>query len=896
MGERRPISEEVLESINRQQQENTMGKLKIFFGYAAGVGKTYAMLEAAHTAKNNGKDVVVGYIEKHSRPDTLALMEGLEEIPAKQINYKGVVLKEFDIDKVLERKPQLVLVDELAHTNAAGSRHIKRYQDVEEILRAGIDVYSTVNVQHLESLHDLVASITGISVSERIPDEVFDSAAQVEVVDIEPDDLIIRLNEGKIYKERQAKRALNNFFTKDNLAALREIALRRTADRLNRTAQKEGLENTARAGEHILICLSGAPSNARVIRTAARMAEAFHSSFTALYVETSQAKELKGESLKENFHLAEQLGAQISTVYGDEPAVQIAEYAKVSGVTKIVMGRTNHKQRALFGNKNMIDKLTELVNNIDIYIIPDKQPSFRKKYRLFFSEKNGISALDVLKTIGLIILATVIGFIFFTAGMREANIIMVYILGVLITTIVTRGHLCGVISSLLSVIVFNYFFTEPRYTLDANHDYPITFLIMLLTSVISSTLATRVKKQARQASQKAYYTEILMSSNKKLQQGHDDEEILDIGAKQLEALLGRPILYAISNGDNELDFAVEPKDKKEMLEKLTVEETAVAQWVRKNNKHAGATTNTLANADNYYISVRGMQGVMGVVAIPIKGYPELDTFEKNLLIAILNECGIIMERSRLSMEKQQIEMETRQERLRSNLLRAISHDLRTPLTSISGNADVLMEESNMLSENKKQELYHSIYDDAMWLVNLTENLLSITRIDNGTMRLKMEAQLLEEVFDEAMKHVDRRIKDYKVKVNVADDLLMAKMDVRLIMQVIINIVNNAVKYTPAGTEITLSAVKKGKMVSVSISDTGTGIDDDTKKHLFDMFYTASCGKSDDRRGLGLGLNLCRSIITAHGGTISVTDNSPHGSVFTFTLPLEEIKITNEQIE
>lgn len=899
MEQRRPISEEVLESINRQQQENTMGKLKIFFGYAAGVGKTYAMLEAAHTAKNNGKDVVVGYIEKHSRPDTLALMEGLEEIPAKQINYKGVVLKEFDIDKVLERKPRLVLVDELAHTNAAGSRHIKRYQDVEEILRAGIDVYSTVNVQHLESLHDLVASITGISVSERIPDEVFDSAAQVEVVDIEPDDLIIRLNEGKIYKERQAKRALNNFFTKDNLAALREIALRRTADRLNRTAQKEGLENTARAGEHILICLSGAPSNARVIRTAARMAEAFHSSFTALYVETSQAKELKGESLKrlkENFHLAEQLGAQISTVYGDEPAVQIAEYAKVSGVTKIVMGRTNHKQRALFGNKNMIDKLTELVNNIDIYIIPDKQPSFKKKYRLFFSEKNGISALDVLKTIGLIILATVIGFIFFTAGMREANIIMVYILGVLITTIVTRGHLCGVISSLLSVIVFNYFFTEPRYTLDANPDYPITFLIMLLTSVISSTLATRVKKQARQASQKAYYTEILMSSNKKLQQGHDDEEILNIGAKQLEALLGRPILYAISNGDNELDFAVEPKDKKEMLEKLTVEETAVAQWVRKNNKHAGATTNTLANADNYYISVRGMQGVMGVVAIPIKGYPELDTFEKNLLIAILNECGIIMERSRLSMEKQQIEMETRQERLRSNLLRAISHDLRTPLTSISGNADVLMEESNLLSENKKQELYHSIYDDAMWLVNLTENLLSITRIDNGTMRLKMEAQLLEEVFDEAMKHVDRRIKDYKVKVNVADDLLMAKMDVRLIMQVIINIVNNAVKYTPAGTEITLSAVKKGKMVSVSISDTGTGIDDDTKKHLFDMFYTASCGKSDDRRGLGLGLNLCRSIITAHGGTISVTDNSPHGSVFTFTLPLEEIKITNEQIE
>lgn len=895
MSQRRPTSEEILESINRKQQIDNMGKLKIFFGYAAGVGKTYAMLEAAHAAKNNGRDVVIGYIEKHSRPDTLALLEGLEEIPVREINYKGVVLKEFDIDAVLERKPQLVLIDELAHTNAAGSRHMKRYQDVSEILRAGIDVYSTVNVQHLESLHDLVASITGVSVSERIPDDVFDSAAQVELVDIEPDDLIERLNEGKVYKEHQAKRALDHFFIKENLAALREIALRRTADRLNRTAQKEGYENTARAGEHILICLSSAPSNARVIRTAARMAEAFHSSFTALYVETSQSKELKGENLKrlkENFHLAEQLGAQISTVYGDEPAMLIAEYAKVSGVTKIVIGRTNHRQNMFFGSKTMVDKLTELASNIDVYIIPDQQPAFKNKYRIFSDGKNSVSAADVLKTIALIVLATAIGFAFYFAGLREANIIMIYILGVLITTIVTKGHMCGVISSLVSVIVFNYFFTEPRYSLQASPDYPITFLIMLLTSVISSTLATRVKKQARQASQKAYYIEILMSSSKKLQQGHSDKEILSIGAKQLEAILGRPILYAISNGSNELKFSVEPKEKAEMLDKLTVEEIAVAQWVRKNNKHAGATTNTLANADNYYISVRGMQEVMAVVAIPIKCYPELDAFEKNLLIAILNECGIIMERRRLSMEKQKIEMETHQERLRSNLLRAISHDLRTPLTSISGNADVLMEESVVLAESKKQELYRAIYDDAMWLVNLTENLLSITRIDNGTVKLKMEAQLLEEVFAEALRHVDRRIKDYIVKVNVSDDLLMAKMDVRLIIQVIINIVNNAVKYTPSGTEITLSAEKKGKMVSVSISDTGPGISDDTKKHLFDMFYTASHGKSDDRRGLGLGLNLCKSIITAHGGEIFVTDNEPQGSVFTFTLPLEEVKIAD----
>ena len=886
-------SEELLEMIQREQTEKYHGKLKIFFGYAAGVGKTYAMLEAAHEAKNNGKDVVVGYVERHTRPDTLALINGLEEIPNKEIRYHGMTLKEMDLDAVLERKPELVLVDELAHSNAAGCRHLKRYQDVEELLRAGIDVYSTVNVQHLESLHDLVASITGISVKERIPDDVFDLAAQVEVVDIEPDDLILRLHEGKVYEESQAKRALTHFFTKENLAALREIALRRTADRLNRTAKKERKEAAARAGEHILICLSPAPSNKKVIRTAARMAEAFHSGFTALYVETSKKAEISKENakrLKENIRLAEQLGAQIATVYGEDPAVQIAEYAKVSGVTKIVMGRTNHRQSTLFGKKNMVDRLTELAANIDIYIIPDQQPLFRKK--MFISmEDTVITTKDFLKTILILVCASVIGMIFFQLGMREANIIMIYILGVLLSSIATRGYLCGVLSSICSVVIFNYLFTEPRFSLNADPDYPITFFIMLLTSVLSSTLATRVQRQARQASQKAYYTELLISSIQKLQKGKNEEEILQKGAEQLEALLNRPILYAVSYQDKELAFSVEPKDKeKEMFDRFTLEEKAVAQWVQKNNKHAGATTNTLSNVKNYYLSVRGMQEVMGIVGIPIKSYEPLDTFEKNLIIAILNECGIIMERRRLSQEKYNIEMRTHQEKLRSNLLRSISHDLRTPLTGISGNAAILMDQETLLPEEKKQELYSSIYDDAMWLMNLTENLLSITRVENGSMKLKLEPQLLTEVFDEALRHVDRRVKDHVVHAEVKDELLMAKMDVHLMIQVIINIVNNAIKYTPVGSEINLSAYRKGDWVYIEISDNGPGMDDESKKHIFDMFYTAYQGKGDNHRGLGLGLNLCKSIVMAHGGKISVTDNTPQGAVFTFTLPWEKVDI------
>ena len=853
------------------------------------------MLKAAHRAKDQGVDVAVGYVEKHTRPDTLALLDGLEQLPTLKVEYKGIVLNEFDLDAALKRRPQLLLVDELAHSNAAGCRHTKRYQDVEELLRAGIDVYTTVNVQHLESLNDLVASITQVAVNERIPDSVFDSADQVELVDIEPDDLILRLQTGKVYQRNQASRALNHFFTKDNLVALREIALRRTADRLSRNAQRTGNETAAKAGEHILICLSSSPSNAKVIRTAARMAEAFHSSFTALFVETTETKELKGENLKRlrgNLRLAEQLGAQIATVYGDDPAVQIAEYAKVSGITKIVLGRTNHKSTVFLKSKTLVDKLTKLAGDIDVYIIPDTQPLYKKKLSFIHIEDHKFRWTDLMKVVLITAAATGISFCFYTLGLREANIITVYILGVLLTAIWTNGHLYGALASLLSVISFNFFFTVPRFTLAANDpDYPVTFLIMLVASVISNTLATRVKKQARQSAQKAYYMELLINSNQKLQQGRDEQEIIQIAAEQVSALLDRPVLYALAMKGQELSFQVSPQSEaNKQLSAMTPEEKGVADWVIKNNKHAGATTNTLSHAHNLYLSVRGNQEVMGVIGVPAKYYPPLEVFEKNLMISILNECGLILERRRLRDEKQKIALETQRERLRSNLLRAISHDLRTPLTSISGNAGVLMEKSIALTEEKKQEIYASIYDDSMWLVDLTENLLSITRIENGTMHLQMNAELIDDVLREAIAHVDRQAARHHIQVNLEDDLLMAKMDARLIVQVIINIVNNAIKYTPEGSHICISAEKEDRMVCIHIADDGPGISDEAKVHLFDMFYTAGIGKADSRRGLGLGLSLCQSIVEAHGGEIFVENNEPHGAVFSFTLPLEEVNL------
>lgn len=871
------------------------GKLKIFFGYAAGVGKTYAMLEAAHQAQKEGMDVVVGYVEPHARPDTLALLDGLESLPCKEIDYRGIKLKEFDLDRALQRKPQLILVDELAHNNAQGCRHTKRYQDVEELLQAGINVYTTVNVQHLESLNDLVSSITGIAVNERIPDHIFDRANQVELVDIEPDELVKRLQMGKVYRERQAKQALQHFFTTENLAALREIAMRRTADQLNRAALQEGKEKSAKAGEHILICLSSAPSNAKVIRTAARMAEAFHSGFTALFVQTPETKELSGENLKRlrsNLRLAEQLGAQISTVYGTEPAVQIAEYARVSGVTKIVMGRINHKQNPITGKKSLADRLIELTD-LDVYIIPDHQPLYKKPLGKLHVPKTRFTWKDTGIMLASLLLSSLAGFGFYYAGFSESNIITVYILGVLITAVWTNGHFYGAIDSLLSVAAFNFLFTEPRFTFQANDpSYPVTFLIMLFSSVIASSLASRVKAQARLAAQKSYYTELLLGSSQKLQKGRTEWDCLRLTAEQLNRLFDRPVLYALNGTEKELAFRVEPSDEQNILMELGSEEIGVAKWVQRNNKHAGATTNTLPDSKWLFLSVRGTQGVMGIVGIPIAGYSIPDAFEKNLMIAILSECGLSQERIRLQEERNKAALQTQKERLQANLLRAVSHDLRTPLTNISGSADMLMQEESELDPAIRKKLYTAIYDDTNWLINMTENLLVATHLETDKESFKMSPELIEDLFQSVVAHLDRRAAEHHISVHLEDDTLMAAMNARLIQRVIINILNNAIQYTPKESNIELSAVKKGNVVQISVTDDGPGIPDDAKRHLFDLFYTAGQGKADCQRGLGLGLNLCQSIVAMHGGKIDVLDHMPAGTTFQFTLPLvsaEEMK-------
>lgn len=874
-----------------QTKDPGKGKLKIFFGFAAGVGKTYAMLEAARSLKNQGLDVVAGYIEPHTRPETMALLAGLEQIPNRRVVHGGVTLREFDLDRALQRKPALILVDELAHTNAPGSRHEKRYQDILELLQAGIDVYTTVNVQHIESLNDQVSSITGIAVRERIPDSVFDGADQVEIVDIEPQELLDRLKQGKVYRENQARMAMSNFFTVPNLTALREIALRRCADRVGSIGEQSGNQEL-HTEEHILVCLSSSPSNGRIIRTAARMARAFRGVFTALFVETPDFPAMSQENLqrlRSNMRLAEQLGAKIETVYGSDVPFQIAEFARLSGVSKIVIGRSAARTH-IFGKQSLTERLIHAVPDLDIHIIPDLTGPSHYHHRKNIKTKD--AGMDLLKSVGILALASVICGVFDQAGFEESNIITVYVLGVLIISIVTRNKIFALGSSILSVLVFNFLFTEPRMSLEAYRPgYTVTFPIMFLAAFLTSSLAVKLKEHARQSAMTAVQNKILFDVNQSLQQAEGKQEILEVTAKHLNKLLQQDIiLYPESGGQLQEPTVFYLSPEAEMhRDYLDDRERAVALWVLKNNKHAGATTGTLNGAKCLYLAIRKESRVYGVVGIP-QDQEIMEVSEKGMLLSILGECALALENDHNAREKEKSRMLAQREQLRANLLRSISHDLRTPLTSISGNASNFLSNGDQMDRQTKIQLFTDIYDDSMWLINLVENLLSVTRLEENRLNLHVSSELLSDVIEEALKHINRRKVEYEITVKQEDEFLMAKMDAKLIVQVMVNLIDNAIKYCPPGTHIQVETCKKDGFAEISVSDNGIGIPDDQKEKIFDMFFSGANKIVDSRRSLGLGLSLCKSIVTAHGGTIQVSDNHPKGTVFKFTLPAEEVTI------
>ena len=600
--------------------------------------------------------------------------------------------------------------------------------------------------------------------------------------------------------------------------------------------------------EHILACLSSAPSNAKIIRTAATMARAFHCSFTALFVQTPSYEampEADRERLRANVRLAQSLGAVVETVFGDDVSYQIAEYARLSGVTKIVIGRSAVTRKHPWSKPTLTEKLIAMAPNMDIHIIPDAYVDGAYRAQKPKGKTSGLLR-DWAVSLGILCLATLMGYAFSKVGFTEANIIAIYLLAVLLTSMATSSRSSYILSAVGSVVVFNFFFTSPRFSLRVYEDgAPMTFLIMIVAALIVGTLTDRLKSQVKQSTRAAYRTNLLFETNQMLQKASTEEEIFQAAQTQLHKLSDR---------------------------ELTV--------------HPGITTGGKQNSTIYLIKTASK--VYGSVVM--EGSESLEAFENSVLLSILGECALALENMRNAREKEEAKLLAENEKLRSNLLRSISHDLRTPLTAISGNAGILLSDSESLPPETRNQMYSDIYDDAAWLYNLVENLLAVTRIEEGRMKLNTQPQLVEEMVSEALQHISRKRSEHNIAVHHQDELLLAKCDARLIVQVIINLVDNAIKYTPVGSHIEIATRGDNDCAVVTVADDGPGISDDEKERIFQMFYTGSNPIADSRRSLGLGLGLCKSIITAHGGVISVADNQPKGTVFTFTVPSGEVEV------
>lgn len=641
--------------------------------------------------------------------------------------------------------------------------------------------------------------------------------------------------------------------------------------------------------EHILVCLSSAPSNPKIIQTAAAMAKAFNATFSALYVKTPDSEYMEAEDknrLLANIHFAEKCGATIVTSCGDDVPFQIAEYARLSGATKIVIGRSVVGKRRFFGRPALTEKLISLAPNVDIHIIPDSDAAIAKGKKTLFEKPHFVKTLKELTvSTALLLFSTLLGYLFSSLGFTEANIITIYMLGVLITAILTKSKICRVLSSVASVLVFNFLFTEPRFSFLAyGSGYPVAFVIMLAASLIIGGTTEKLKTRERQATQTAYRTKILFDANQLIQKASDEAEIFRVTANQLEKLLNRNVIVF-----NEKAQKVHATQAESTDADISPDCEQVVLQVTKNNVKEGKGTDICPESDYTFFPICKNGKNYGAIGIFV-GEKPIDFFDESIVISVIGECAIAIDGIINAKERERAAVLAKNEQLRANLLRSISHDLRTPLTSISGNASNLISNGNDIDDATKKQIYEDIYDDSLWLINLVENLLAVTRLEEGRMNINLTTELVGDVIAEALKHVHTKSEMQKITVIQPDDLLLAKMDARLIVQVLINLLDNAIKYTPSDSQITITAKRNGETVCVSVADNGKGIANEQKSRVFDMFYTGANKIADCRRSIGVGLSLCKSIINAHGGEITITDNVPHGAIFTFTLPVGEVEI------
>ncbi|SDX32126.1 sensor histidine kinase [Nitrosomonas oligotropha] len=879
MNEERPDPDRLLAEIKREEIAAQRGKLKIFIGACAGVGKTYAMLNAAQQRIAEGIDVVIGVVETHGRSETIKLLEKFPEVlPLRKINYRGKSLAELDIDTALQRAPQLIIVDELAHTNIEGSRHVKRWQDVDELLVNGINVYTTLNVQHLESLNDVVGGITGIRIWETIPDRFFDSADEVTLVDLPPDELLERLKEGKVYIPEQVEHAAKNFFRKGNLIALRELALRRTADRVDLQMRAyradHAIANVWQARERIIACIGPGSIGDKLVRSAARLANELKADWLAVYVETPALQRLSKtdrQRILDHLKLAEELGAETATLAGSDLIATLIAYSKSRNANKLVVGHPTDLPWYQQWHPRFIDTLARFSPDIDIYVVGNDKPSQIRSRVINMGTMKWWNYAWATAACGV---TTILA-----AGLLRifdlSNVVMLLLLTVVGVSI-RFGRGAGAWAAALSVLLFDFFFVPPRFSFVVSDvQYFFTFTLMLLIALIIGQLAAKLQFEATTANIRERRAQALAALSKELSGALTVEQVVEIANRHVSGTFNSSVAVFLPSSQEKIKVAGTSSSQ-------PIVDTAVAQWVYDHQLPAGFGTQTLSAAVSHYLPLQAPMRTRGVLVLEAKNLLFLDEpEEKRLLDTFAAQIALALERVHYVEVAQDALVLMEGERLRNSLLSAISHDLRTPLTALVGLASTLTDSN--LPENSQKELAIAIQNEAQQMSDLVTNLLDMARLQTGGVKLKKDWQSIEEIVGSACMQLHRVLATHKLVISIPPNLPLCECDPILIQRVIVNLLSNAAKFTSAGSIITISAAAENNEMAIVIEDNGPGLPRGQETRLFDKFTRGET--ESNKPGVGLGLALCKAIIEAHDGKIFAENCIDSGARFTIKLPL-----------
>ena len=896
MADYRPDPDALLARVQREEAKSKRGKLKIFLGACAGVGKTYAMLSDAREEKTRGTDIVIGVVETHGRSETAALAEGIERVALREVPYKETLLEEFDLDAALARRPAVMLVDELAHTNAPGSRHPKRWQDVEELLAAGINVYTTLNVQHLESLNDIVGQITGIRVFETLPDKVFDEADEVALVDLPPDELIERLHEGKVYLPEQALRAADNFFRKGNLIALRELALRRTADRVDEQMRDyrtgAGIRAAWPAADRVLVTVGPGSDAQHLVRAARRLAAGLDAEWTALYVETpalQRLPEADRDRILSALRLADSLGGKSVTIGGGDVATAVLDYARAQNITRILVGRPHRRGWRKWIVGSTADKVVAGAQDLDVAIIGAEERPTTLAAHVIARTREALGVARPRKrrwrryAIGAAVPVVLTAFGFLMHGKLElSNIIMVYLLGI-VPVAIYLGRGASILASVLSVAAFDFFFVPPYLTFAVSDtEYLVTFAVMMLVGLVISNLAARVRLQARIAGYREERASALYEMSRELAATEKLEDIVGIGVKHLNEVFASQVVILLPDAAGRVRY---PRAES-IYGSMHGADLGIAQWVHDHGEPAGLGTGTLSGANALFVPLVTPNKTIGTLALLAENPRRVFVPEqRHLLDTFAGQIAIAIERAQVAEAARGAELRAKTEGVRNALLSAISHELRTPLATIVGASTSLAEAPESMSDSARRELARGVAEEAQRMSEIVVKVLDLARLQAGATRVQADWHPIEEVIGGALSRTAPKLVKHRVTTRLPSRSRLAHLNAVLIEQVLANLLENAAKYTPPGTNINVAAEFSRGELAITVTDDGPGLPPGEETKIFDKFHRVAPEIAPG--GAGLGLAICKAIVEAHGGTIYAENIPAGGAMFRLTLPQDE---------